>query len=178
MTGSAERARTVLVGLAAVGGAALAATSDWTSETVENAAGIASTVARPGSELAAWALPCALAAGAAFLAMLAAGRRTRRGLGVLAAAAGAAVALAGGLHAAQGPAPVGLAVAGVLITAAALVAAIRSGRWPEPSARYASNPVDGGAIAEDPAELWNALDSGRDPSSPNITATAQEKGRS
>lgn len=178
MNGSAERARTVLFGLAATGGAALAATRDWTSETVENAVGIASTASQPGTELAPWGLGCALAAGAAFLAMLVVGRRTRRALGVVAALAGLAVVLAGALYAAEGLAPTGLAAAGLLIALAGAAVVLRSGRWPEPSARYDSNPVDGDAIAEDPAKLWNALDSGQDPSSPNITAAAQEKGRS
>lgn len=178
MNGSAERTRTVLVGLAATGGAALAATRDWTSETVENAVGIASTAAQPGTELAPWGLGCALAAGAAFLAMLAVDRRARRVLGIVAALAGLAVVLAGALHAAEGLAPIGTAAAGAVIALAGVAALVRSGHWPEPSARYDSNPVDGDAIAEDPAKLWNALDSGQDPSSPNITAAAQEKGRS
>ena len=178
MTPASERTRTLIIGLAATGGAALAVTRDWTSETVENAAGIASTATQTGTELAAWAMPCALAAGAAFLAMLAVGRRGRRVTGAVAALAGLAVALAGALHVDKGAAPIGLAAAGLVIAAAGAAAALRSGRWPESEARYDSNPVDGDAIAEDPAKLWNALDSGQDPSSPNITTTAQEKGRS
>lgn len=178
MTPASMRTRTVLAGLAATGGAALAATREWTSQTVENAAGIASTTAEAGTDLAAWALPCALAAGAAFLAMLAVGRRARRVVGALATLAGLAVALAGALHLDKGAAPIGLAAAGLVIVAAGAAATLRSGRWPEPTARYDSKSLDGDAIAEDPAKLWNALDSGRDPSSPNITASAQEKGRS
>ncbi|GAB3223817.1 hypothetical protein GCM10027447_11930 [Glycomyces halotolerans] len=175
---TAERNRTVLVGLAASAAAALAATREWTSETIENAAGIARAASQTGTELAAWSLPCALAAGAAFLAMLAAGRRARRAIGCLAALCGIAAAAAGALHAAEGPAPIGLAAAGLLIAAAGTVAMLRSGRWPDPSTRYDAGAATDDAIAEDPARLWNALDSGQDPSSPNITAAAQEKGRS
>ncbi|MCH7230145.1 Trp biosynthesis-associated membrane protein [Glycomyces sp. L485] len=178
MSAGSERARTLLVGLAAVGAAALAATREWASETVENAAGMETTASQTGTDLAAWALPCALAAGAAFLAMLAVGRRMRRVTGALAMLAGLAVALAGAFHLDKGAAPIGLAAAGLVVAAAGAAAMLRSGRWPEPEARYDSNPVDGDVVAEDPAKLWNALDSGQDPSSPKITATAQEKGRS
>ncbi|THV34636.1 Trp biosynthesis-associated membrane protein [Glycomyces buryatensis] len=174
--GGSERSRTVLAGLAAVGLAALAVTRDWTSETVENAAGLTSTATEAGTELATWALPCALVGGAAFLAMLATGRRARRVLGAFALLAGLAVALAGILHAAKGIAPIGLAAAGLGLAAAGAAAMLRAGRWPEPSARYETSTTE--AIAEDPAQLWNALDAGKDPSSPNITGAAQEKGRS
>ncbi len=173
----AERGRTLLAGLASAGVAALAATREWASETVENAAGLASTTSETGTDLAAWALPCALAAGAAFLAMLALGPLARRIVGGLATAAGLAAALAGALHLAKGPAPIILAAAGLAIAAAGAMAVLRSGRWPQSSTRYDSKPVDGDAIAEEPAQLWNALDAGQDPSSPTITASAQEKGR-
>ena len=53
------------------GAAALAATRPWTSEKVENAAGIATAVTWPGTELAPWGMGCALVAGAAFLAVVA-----------------------------------------------------------------------------------------------------------
>ncbi|WP_084546751.1 Trp biosynthesis-associated membrane protein [Glycomyces arizonensis] len=187
MTPASMRARTVLVGLAATGAAALAVTREWASKTVENAMGMTSTASETGGDLVAWALPCALAAGAAFLAMLAVGRRARRVVGALAALAGLAVALGGALHLDKGIAPIGLAAAGLVIAAAGAAATAYAGRWPaasearyeqQPAARYDSKSVDGDAIAEDPVKLWNALDSGQDPSSPNITASAQEKGRS
>lgn len=173
----AERGRTVLAGLASAGVAALAATREWASATETNAAGIASTTAETGNDLAAWALPCALAAGAAFLAMLAIGPLARRIVGGLATAAGLAAALAGVLHFAKGPAPITLTVAGLVAAAAGAAAVLRSGRWPRSATRYDSKPVDGDAIAEEPTQLWNALDAGQDPSSPTITASAQEKGR-
>lgn len=178
MNPAADRSRVLTAGLAATGAAALCALAAWSSETVENAAGLTATVSRSGTEAAPWLLPCVLAAGAAFLALLVAGRRTRRLIGAVAALAGLAVLLGGALNAASGPGPIGAGLAGLVMSAAGVRAAVGSGRWPEPSARYDSKRLDDGAIAEDPVELWNALDSGRDPSSPNITASAQEKGRS
>lgn len=173
-----DRPRVLTAGIVATGAAAICAVVEWSSETEENTAGLATTVSRAGTEVAPWLLPCALAAGAAFLALLVAGRRTRRLISAVAALAGIAVLLTGALNAAAGPGPIGAAVAGLVMAAAGASATVNSGRWPEPSARYDSKRVDDGAIAEDPVELWNALDSGRDPSSPNITASAQEKGRS
>lgn len=178
MNPAADRSRVLAAGVVAAGAAALCALAEWSSETTENAAGLATTVSRTGGEVAPWLLPCALAAGAAFLALLVAGRRARRLIGAVAALAGIAVLLGGALNVASGPAPIGAGVAGLVMAAAGVRAALGSGRWPEPSARYDSKRPDDGVIAEDPVELWNALDSGRDPSSPNITASAQEKGRS
>ncbi|MCC3762000.1 Trp biosynthesis-associated membrane protein [Glycomyces sp. TRM65418] len=187
---AAERTRVLLAGAGAAALAALAASRDWTSTTETGHAGITATTAQAGTDLASWALPCALAGGAAFLAMLATGNRARRVLGVVAALAGLAAGLAGALHLDAGAWPVTLAAAGLVLAAAGAATTARAGGWPAAASRYdgasrhdagprrdgASGGAD--AIAEDPVSLWNALDSGRDPSSPNITASAQEKGRS
>jgi len=176
--GAAERTRVLLAGVLAAALAALAASRDWTSTTDTGHAGITATTAQAGTDLASWALPCALAGGAAFLAMLATGNRARRVLGVVAALAGLATALAGALHLDAGPWPVAMGAAALALAAAGAAVTARAGGWPDASARYEAAPDGNGAIAEDPVSLWNALDSGEDPSSPNITASAQEKGRS
>lgn len=175
---AAERTRVLLAGILAAALAALAASRDWTSTTETGHAGITATTAQAGTDLASWALPCALAGGAAFLAMLATGNRARRFLGVLACLAGLAAALAGALHLGAGAWPITLAAAGLALAAAGAATTARAGGWPDSGARYDAAPAEANAIAEDPVSLWNALDSGQDPSSPNITASAQEKGRS
>jgi hypothetical protein len=183
---AAERTRVLFAGVVASGLAAISASRDWTSTTETGHAGITATTAQSGTDLASWALPCALAGGAAFLAMLATGNRARRVLGVVAALAGLAAALAGILHLDAGAWPITLAAAGLALAAAGAATTVRAGGWPDSASRYDSTAGDGSgpavtgeaAIAEDPVSLWNALDSGRDPSSPNITASAQEKGRS
>jgi hypothetical protein len=175
---AAERTRVLLAGVLAAGLAALAASRGWTTVTETGHAGLTATAAQSGTDLAPWALPCALAGGAAFLAMLATAGRARRVLGVVAALAGLAAALAGALHLDAGPWPWTLAAAGLVLAAAGAATCARAGRWPDSATRYDTASADGDAIAEDPVSLWNALDSGRDPSSPNITASAQEKGRS
>jgi len=175
---AAERTRVLLAGIVAAGLAALAASRDWTTTTATGPAGITTTTGQSGTDLASWALPCALAGGAAFLAMLATGNRARRFLGAIAALAGLAAALAGALHLTAGAWPIALAAAGLVLAAAGAATTLRAGRWPDSGDRYESGGTDEAAIAEDPVSLWNALDSGQDPSSPTITASAQEKGRS
>lgn len=172
---ASERTRVLLAGIVAAGLAALAASRGWTSTAETGHAGITATTAQSGTDLASWALPCALAGGAAFLAMLATGNRARRVLGAVAALAGLAAALGGALHLESGPWPVTLAAAGLVLAAAGAWTTARAGAWPATD-RYEASPAGGGAIAEDPVSLWNALDSGQDPSSPTITASAQEKG--
>ena len=174
---AAERTRVLLAGIVAAGLAALAASREWTSTTATGPAGLTTTTGQTGTDLASWALPCALAGGAAFLAMLATGNRARRVLGVVAALAGLAAALAGALHLGAGAWPITLAATGLVLAAAGAATTVRAGQWPDSGTRYEAEPA-GGDIAEDPKALWNALDSGQDPSSPTITASAQEKGRS
>ncbi|WP_205323899.1 Trp biosynthesis-associated membrane protein [Glycomyces sp. YM15] len=175
---AAERTRVLLAGVLAAALAALAASRDWTSTTDTGHAGITATTAQAGTDLASWALPCALAGGAAFLAMLATGNRARRFLGVVAALAGLATALAGALHLSAGPWPWAMGAAALVLASAGAATTARAGGWPDASVRYEAASDGNTAIAEDPVSLWNALDSGEDPSSPNITASAQEKGRS
>lgn len=175
---AAERTRVLLAGIVGAGTAALAASRDWTATTDTGHAGITATTAQAGTDLASWALPCALAGGAAFLAMLATGNRARRFLGVVAALAGLATALAGALHLDAGPWPITMGAAALVLAFAGAATTARAGAWPDSGARYDATPDGQAAIAEDPVSLWNALDSGQDPSSPNITASAQEKGRS
>jgi hypothetical protein len=177
-TRAAERTRVLLAGVLAAGLAALAASRDWTSTTETGHAGITATTAQAGTDLASWALPCALAGGAAFLAMLATGNRARRVLGVVASLAGLATALAGVLHFDAGVWPITMGAAAFVLAIAGAVTTVRAGGWPDAATRYDAAPAGDAAIAEDPVSLWNALDSGQDPSSPNISASAQEKGRS
>ncbi|MEU6859919.1 Trp biosynthesis-associated membrane protein [Glycomyces sp. NPDC046736] len=174
----AERTRVLLAGVLAAALAALAASREWTSVTATTHAGLTTTTTQTGADYASWALPCALAGGAAFLAMLAAGVRVRRFLGAVAALAGLAAALGGLLNLDAGAWPIALAAAGLILASAGAATCARAGRWPAAAARYEAASETGDAIAEDPVSLWNALDSGQDPSSPNITASAQEKGRS
>jgi len=175
---AAERTRVLLAGVLAAAVAALAASRDWTTTTDTGHAGITATTAHTGTDLASWALPCALAGGAAFLAMLATGNRARRALGVVACLAGLATALGGALNLDAGPWPIAMGAAALVLAAAGAATTARAGSWPSASDRYEAAPDGNAAIAEDPVSLWNALDSGEDPSSPNITASAQEKGRS
>ncbi|MFG3340165.1 Trp biosynthesis-associated membrane protein [Glycomyces sp. NPDC048151] len=181
---AAERTRVLLAGVVGAAVAALAASRDWTTTTDTGHAGITATTAQAGTDLASWALPCALAGGAAFLAMLATGNRARRVLGVVAALAGLATVLAGVLHLDAGPWPIAMGAAALVLAFAGAAVTARAGGWPDSASRYDAGdrhgaaPDGNGAIAEDPVSLWNALDSGEDPSSPNITASAQQKGRS
>ncbi|MEU5870237.1 Trp biosynthesis-associated membrane protein [Glycomyces sp. NPDC047369] len=170
---AAERIRVILAGLVAAALGALAASRGWTSTAETGHAGITATTSQSGTDLASWALPCALAGGAAFLAMLATGNRARRVLGAVAALAGLAAALGGILHLTSGAWPITLAAAALVLAAAGAWTTARAGAWPAAD-RYETSRDQ--AIAEDPVSLWNALDSGRDPSSPNITASAPEKG--
>lgn len=175
---AAERTRVLLAGILAAALSALAASRDWTAVNETGHAGITATTAQAGTDLASWALPCALAGGAAFLAMLATGNRARRVLGVVAALAGLATALGGALNLDAGAWPITMVAAALVLASAGAATTARAGRWPDSRDRYEAAPDKASAIAEDPVSLWNALDSGEDPSSPNITASAQEKGRS
>ncbi|SDK63650.1 Tryptophan-associated transmembrane protein (Trp_oprn_chp) [Glycomyces sambucus] len=172
---AAERTRVLLAGVLAAALGALAASRGWTSTAETGHAGLTATTVQSGTDLASWALPCALAGGAAFLAMLATGNRARRVLGAVAALAGLAAALGGVLHLTAGAWPIVLAAAGLILAGAGAWTTARAGAWPATD-RYEASPAGGAAIAEDPVSLWNALDSGQDPSSPTITASAQEKG--
>ncbi|NUQ89382.1 MAG: hypothetical protein HOQ43_13080, partial [Glycomyces artemisiae] len=88
-----------------------------------------------------------------------------------------AAALGGILHLTSGAWPITLAAAALVLAVAGAWTTARAGGWPATD-RYETSGDGSGdqAIAEDPVSLWNALDSGRDPSSPNITASAPQKG--
>jgi hypothetical protein len=172
---AAERTRVLLAGTVTAAVAAFAASRGWSSTAETGHAGLTATTVQSGTDLASWALPCALAGGAAFLAMLATGNRGRRVLGVVAALAGLAAAAGGLLHLTSGAWPITLAAAALALAGAGAWTTARAGGWPATD-RYEASPSGAAAIAEDPVSLWNALDSGQDPSSPTITASAQEKG--
>jgi uncharacterized membrane protein (TIGR02234 family) len=175
--------------LAGAGGAALAlagATQPWAEATTRTPA--LRTVTADGTDVAALALPLALVALAAWgtvLVMRARGRRVVSVVG-LAASLGAAVAVVVSVASAAGTATDLLGdvpttststtawpwvtAAGALLSAAAFVVALaKAPTWPEMSSRYDA-PVPG---ADDrgsrppeelsDAELWKALDEGRDP---------------
>ena len=138
---AAERTRVLLAGIVGAGTAALAASRDWTATTDTGHAGITATTAQAGTDLASWALPCALAGGAAFLAMLATGNRARRFLGVVAALAGLATALAGALHLDAGPLPITMGAAALVLAFAGAATTARAGAWPDSGARYDAAPT-------------------------------------
>ncbi|WP_162529825.1 Trp biosynthesis-associated membrane protein [Nocardioides caldifontis] len=174
---------TVAVGLAGAALATVGATSTWGEATTRDTGLRTATV--DGSAVAPLVLPVALVALASWGTVLVLRRRGRRVVAVLAAAAGVAGAVAAlaGVSDAGGAAvealgdlpdatssttawPVVAAVGFLLSTAAAVVAWWRAPAWPEMSARYdAPTGGDGEAPAEPrtDAELWKALDEGRDP---------------
>jgi len=175
---------TVLAGLAGAAAATAAATATWAEATTRDNG--VRTAAAEGSTVAPLVLPLALVSLASWGTVLVLRRRGRRVVAVLAAVAGvvgAVVALTRASEAA--PAAVEalgdlpgtttsttlwpyVAAAGCLLSAAAAVVAwSRAPGWPEMSARYDA-PTGGAPTAADDrpatdAELWKALDEGRDP---------------
>ncbi len=178
---------TVVLGLAGAGLATVSSAQVWaTARATEPAL---RTVEARGGEVAPVALPLALVALASWGAVLVLRRRGRRivaGLGLLAAVV---VALVVALRAGEAPeVAVGLlpgsagavsssasawpwlAVTGALVSAVASIVAVReAGRWPEMSSRYdapAGEAQAAGTVAAEEAssaDLWKALDEGRDP---------------
>jgi uncharacterized membrane protein (TIGR02234 family) len=134
-----------------------------------------------GSSAAAAAVPLALVAAAGLIAVALVRNWARRLLGVLIAAAGIGVLIAvirviadpnrvarnsskarsaGAVVSAHLGAPPYLAVlGGVLIVAGAVVTVLRAGTWPGPTSRYERAT----ARAARPADDWEALDRGEDP---------------
>ena len=179
--------------LAGLGGAALAlagAAQPWAEATTRTPA--LRTVTADGTDVAALALPLALVSLAAWgtvLVLRARGRRVVSLLGV-AASLGAAVTVAATVGSATdtaarllGDVPTTststtawpyVAGVGALLSAVAFVGAlVKAPSWPEMSARYDA-PAAGTGAAQDgagerpseeltDAELWKALDEGRDP---------------
>lgn len=180
---------TAVLGLAGSGLAAVSSAQVWGR--AEAAMPAARTVEARGADVAPLALPLALVALASWGAILVLRRRGRRvvaGLG-LAAAVGVLVTVlvrvgevsqTAGSMLAGGSARADLettttawpyvACVGAVLAAAAFVVALRSASgWPEMSRRYdapaAGNAPAAGATDGDaaPADLWRALDEGRDP---------------
>jgi uncharacterized membrane protein (TIGR02234 family) len=173
-----------------LGGAALAlagAAQPWAEATTRTPA--LRTVTADGTDVAALVLPLALVSLAAWgtvLVLRARGRRVVSLLGLV-ASLGAAAAVAASVGSATdtaarmlGDVPTTstgttawpyVAGAGALLSAIAFVVAlVKAPSWPEMSARYDA-PTTGspGPVTERPpeelsdAELWKALDEGRDP---------------
>lgn len=182
---------TAILGLAGSGMAAVSSAQVWGR--AEAAMPAVRTVEARGADVAPLALPLALVALASWGAILVLRRRGRRivatlglvaALGVLVTvlvrvgevSQTAASLLAGGsaradLETATTAWPY-VACVGAVLAAAAFAVALRSAAgWPEMSRRYDA-PTDGAAATtggpsdgEDaaPADLWRALDEGRDP---------------
>ncbi len=162
-------ARTVLVGLASAGLAAVAATSVWA---VQDTTGPARPVGRPvelaGSDLAPLAVPLTLVALASWGAVLVLRRRGRRVVAVLGAVAALTAAVVTVVRVAAAEdvdrtAWPWVAAAAATVTGVALARAwVAAPGWPEMSSRYdrqAAQP----ARPQGPDDLWRALDEGRDP---------------
>ena len=179
---------TVAAGLAGAAAATVAATSTWGEATTRDTG--LRTAAADGSTVAPLVLPMALVALASWGTVLVLRRRGRRVVTVLAAVAGfvgAAVALTGASEAGSAAAEVlgdlpgaststtawpFVAAAGCLVSGvAAVVAWWQAPGWPEMSTRYdaptgRSGTTEAGSGDDRPrtdAELWKALDEGRDP---------------
>ncbi len=177
---------TVVLGLAGAGLATVSSAQVWASASATEPA--LRTVEARGGEVAPIALPLALVALASWGAVLVLRRRGRRVVAVigLLAALGVAAAVVVRAHEAADVAVSllttsadtvssdetawpWLAVGGAVLSALMSLVALReAGRWPEMSARYDA-PTGESAGATAPAEeasnaeLWKALDEGRDP---------------
>jgi hypothetical protein len=88
----------------------------------------------------------------------------RRAVGLLLGVLGLAMAVLGA--ALSGPAVwvrVGYSVGGVLIATGGLLTMITAARWPARADRFSRKETQGSAAAENPADLWRAMDAGLDP---------------
>ena len=176
---------TVVLGLAGAGLATVSAAQVWATARATQPA--LRTVEARGGEVSPIALPLALVALASWGAVLVLRRRGRRvvaTLGLL-AALGVVAAVVPRAHTAPDVAErlmppsaqevltdttawPWLAVVGALVTAAGFAVALRqAARWPEMSSRY---DAPAGEVASTPppeeatgADLWRAMDEGRDP---------------
>jgi len=121
---------------------------------------------RTGASLAPWLPALALVALAGAGALVATRRTGRLLVGVLLAACGLGLVAAAGLAVGNGaPAgwPVLCAVGGVVVAGTGLVAVRRGRRWPVMGSRYERPAAPAAETARTPAELWDALDQGTDP---------------
>jgi Tryptophan-associated transmembrane protein (Trp_oprn_chp) len=88
----------------------------------------------------------------------------RRVIGLLLAMLGVAMAVLGAvLSGSAAWARVGYAVGGVLIATGGVLTAITAARWPAPADRFSAKQNRALAATDDPAELWQAMDAGLDP---------------
>jgi uncharacterized membrane protein (TIGR02234 family) len=183
---------TVLVGLAAAGLTAVAASQRWAGATGQ-AAGATATVAVKGSSSAPLVIALALVALATWGVVLVVRGRVRTAVAVVGALSSAGVLVAtlvafgrvrddavqalvarggtaGSAHPSLGPWYFVCAVTALLTLATFAVAVVASPRWPAMGSRYdapAARPAT--SDAADPAapagelEMWRALDDGHDP---------------
>ncbi|GAA4892860.1 tryptophan-associated transmembrane protein [Stackebrandtia albiflava] len=171
MTDRRGMASAVVSGMAAAGVGWYAATRTWREVVRDRPFPLPDeVVAQTGGAIAPWAVPAALVALAAAVALVATGGVARRVVTVVWAAAGLASAAAGvvGVVEAPGVWPAVVAGAGVAVVVVAGWAWRRHRDWPGMSARYdAPGRRDAGpADPADPAALWDALDRGGDPTRP------------
>jgi MFS family permease len=90
--------------------------------------------------------------------------RGRRVVGLLLGLLGLVMALAGGML--TGPAVpwrVGYAIGGALVGFGGLLTMITAARWPAPPDRFDRKETHPSAGTENPANLWQVLDAGLDP---------------
>jgi hypothetical protein len=88
----------------------------------------------------------------------------RRLVGLLLGVLGPAMALAAAMV--SGPAVwarVAYSVGGVLVTSGGLLTLITAARWPAPADRFEWNETGSPAAAPYPADMWQAMDAGLDP---------------
>lgn len=155
--------------LALVSGAALvwlSSRATWSAEVVDGGVRGAVESTRSGAEHAPALVPLALLALAGVAGLIATGGWPRRVLcGVLALAGIALVAVAVGGLAELGIGTAGpweALVGGLLILAGAVAGFASARALPRLGARY-DNPRAPRRAEDDPAELWNTLSEGRDP---------------
>ena len=162
-------ARTVLVGVASAGLAVVASNSVWA---VQDATAPARPVELAGSDLVPLVVPLTLVALACWGAVLVLRRRGRRVVAVLGAAAGVAAVVvtvarvAGSDDLDLRPWPWVVAAAAAVTAVALARVWVAAPAWPEMSSRYDRRTADAQAREDrpqGPAELWRALDEGRDP---------------
>jgi Tryptophan-associated transmembrane protein (Trp_oprn_chp) len=159
--GRRELAVAVLLCAAGAGTVLIAARQTWVVELTPRPAPLPELRdEQTGGALRPW-LPAlgwvALAGAGALLAVRGALRRV---LGGLLALAGAAI-VPGALTVAGGW-PVLAAAGGLAVVAAGAVTVARGGRWPSMGARY-ERAARTSQREADPAQLWQALDRGEDP---------------
>ena len=167
--GGASFGRTVGVGLASAGLAVVASNSVWA---VQEATAPARVVELAGSDLAPLVVPLTLVALASWGAVLVLRRRGRRVVSVLGAAAALAAAavtlvrLVGADDLDPTAWPWVVAAAAAVSGLALLRTWVAAPGWPEMSSRYdrqAERAREEAGRPQGPAELWRALDEGRDP---------------